>query len=89
MDDGMTCRVIVGHGQIYFKITHSGTKVSTNRASTGNARDLFQAVVTAEPASFLRRQPGVIPVFQINILDWSAPIDIAAVVRLIIGTPFY
>ena len=89
MDYGMTRRVIVGHGQIYFKITYSGTKVSTNRASTGNARDLFHTAVTAETASFLRRQPGVIPVFQINILDWPTPIDIAAVVRLIVGTAFY
>ena len=63
-------------------------KGTAHLSSTRNAGDLLPAAGAAVRAAFIRWQRCAILMNQVDVLHRPAPIDVAGIVRLVIGATF-
>ena len=71
-----------------FKVIYISGKDSAHRPAIVDAGDLLGTTAATESPTFFWWQVGVVTVDQVDIAHRSIPIDVASIVRLIIGAPF-
>ena len=70
------------------EIVHLPVKGAAHRPTIVDTRDLFSTAAGTGSPAFFGRQGGVVTVGQVDIAHRPAPVDVAGVVRLVIGATF-
>lgn len=75
-------------GHHHFEVGYVSVEGTAYFTTTGNAGDLLPATGAAERAAFIRWQRSAILMQEVDVLHTPIPIDVAGIVRLIIGAAF-